>query len=1318
MTRLTIAVLGGLNIQVAGADTPLDFPTRKSKAFLAYLALSPGMLRSREQLAATFWDRSAEDQARASLRQTLSSLRRTLSSVLALFNADSDAIWLDARAVEVDALRFAQLSVERSSDSLEQAVALYRGELLDGFSLHEEHFEQWMTAERRRYHECAVQAFSELASHYERVDQFDGAIAIAGRLLALDPLLEWAHAALIRLYSRTGRRDAALRQFQECARILSVELGIAPAEETQRLAAEIHREFTPRGVPRATIAPPVARRFAGPSGTALAPGDGPDEPALVLPAERKQLTVLCARIREPIDDQDPEAALERIDPVLEAMVDAVQRFDGTITHVRADGVTALFGAPLAQEDHAVRACYAALAMREMIPARAHRAVDVRIGIHSGEAVVRTIGDARSRHYDAVGPVPQVASQIDAVIAAGEIGLTADAARCAEGFVELSGHAAKVLEGVPAPVKLFTLHTKSALRLRWDARIARGLTRFVGRAAEMSRLGELLESAARGSGQVGAIVGEAGMGKSRLVHEFVHSRCVAGWTILETGATSYDSMATYVPIANLLRRWFKIGERDTQTEADEKLRRGVKALDRALAPALPPLAALLDLPPADPQWSMLSPPQKRKLTLEAVTALMMRESEARPLILVVEDLHWSDAGTQAVLDHLVDTLAASRVLLLVTHRPEYRHEWFAKSYFSQLRANALSAENADLLLRTLLGDDRQLVELRRQLIERTGRTPLFLEESVRALADTGVLAGSPGAYRAVRSIETFEIPSTVHAVLASRIDRLPAEQKALLQMAAVIGQDVPVELLEPISNLGRDRLLELLGELQAAEFLYQTRLLPEPQYTFKHALTHRVAYASVLKERRRSIHVQLVETIEKLYGDRLDEHVERLAHHALGGEQWDKAVPYLYRSAGKAIQRFAYQQAIQYLNKGLEIIETLPKSHARLRQELDYQKAMGVTMMAAKGWAASEVLNAYTRARALCEELNDQRELFVVLRGEGQYRMIRGESKIARELGDRCVGLTAGSKDLGVRIETHHLFWTNSFFMGEYASAHFHSAKGISLYERDRDHALTYTYSGHDPGVCCRCFSALTQCLCGYPDESLLLCEDALKLAQQLEHPLTTALAHWAYSFAHILRREPGPAKHWAQREIAVCEEYMLPLLLSQGTFQLGWALAELGDLDEGIERMREGIAAITATGAEMGLPYFVALLGEALGKAGKPDAGLSEIDQALVTANQRGGRFQLPEMLRLKGELLAMLAHSRLPEAETCFREAIAVADKQGAKLPKLRSAMSLARLLADIGEARNACSVLQPACEVITQGRDLSDLKAARALLANLKNQ
>lgn len=1306
MNRLVIRALGGVDVQLAGSPGPLELPTRKCRALLAYLALAPGMSRSREHLAGIFWSRSAEEQARASLRQTLSSTRRALAGCDAVVRADADSVSLDPGVVDVDVLQFEQFACAGSAASLEAAAALYRGELLSGFSLREESFEQWLAVERRRLHGQAVQTFSELVALYERCDRHDRAIAYAERLVALDPLLEEAHCALIRLYPRTGRREAALRQYEEYARLLKHELGIAPTEHIRLLARQIGRDTA--------LDPAPSQRNT--TGEALAVAEAAEQSAVPLHAERKRVSVLRAWFRRTEDDPDAEAIFEHVDPLLSALSDAAAHFAGTISQVGDEGLTALFGAPVAQEDHAVRACCAALAMRDALASSAAGELELRIAVHSGEAVVRVAGDGRSRGYDAIGPVMRLATQLETVLDPGEIVVTADAARSAEGFVVLDGPDTRRLAGAAQPVVLFGLRSMTRLRLRWEARSAQHLTRFVGREAEMAGLGALLTRAVGGEGQVAAIVGDAGIGKSRLVHEFAGSLQTEGCAVLETGTVAHEAGATYLPIANLLRAWFTIAATDTQDQAAAKLRRGIEALDPALVRAGAALASVLDLPPADPQWPTMSPSQRHQRTLEAVTTLVMRQAETRPLILVVEDLHWVDAGTQAVLDHLVDRLSASRVLLLLTHRPEYRHPWLGKSYFTQFRLNSLGAASADRLLRTLLGDDARLEELRRQLVEHAGGTPLFLEESVRALADAGVLSGEPGAYRAARPLGTVEIPSTVHAVLAARIDRLAPAQKNLLQTAAVIGTDVPVELLLAIAGLEPDTLHELLGQLQAAEFLYQSRLLPEPQYSFKHALTHRVAYESLLRERRRAVHLQLVDLIEMRYASRLDEHVERLAHHAVAAEEWSKAIRYLYRAAIKALQRSAHVQAIRWLKQGLERVGALPDTEERKRRELDYRKAIGVATMSAKGWADEEVLDAYTRARALSEELGDERELFIALRGEGQYRMIGGQSAIARQLGEHCVALARRSADVGVHLETHHLFWTNSFFMGRYAEAGLHCEKGIALYERERDHPLTYVYSGHDPGVCCRSFLALVRCLRGEPDRALADCGDALELARRLDHPLSTTVAYWSRGLAHVLRGEAVLARHWAERIVTVSEEYLLPLTRSQGLLQLGWALVQLGALEEGIARMREGVAGTQATGAEMGLPYFVALLGEALGKAGNPEAGLEEVERALATAERHGAHFQRPEMLRLKGDLLEVISASNRWQAQACYRAAMAEADRQGATLAKLRSALSLARGLASEGRSAQAYEVLQPAHASLAEGHDTTHLKEAAALLAELE--
>jgi predicted ATPase len=602
-----------------------------------------------------------------------------------------------------------------------------------------------------------------------------------------------------------------------------------------------------------------------------------------------------------------------------------------------------------------------------------------------------------------------------------------------------------------------------------------------------------------------------------------------------------------------------------------------------------------------------------------------------------------------------------------------------------------------------------------LIDRTGGTPLFLEETVRALAESGVLVGTAGDYRLNDPIARVDIPTSVQAVLAARIDRLPPRAKSQLQAAAVVGMEVEDALLLKIAALPEEDHYDAIATLQAAGFLYETRQLPDIAYVFKHALTHDVAYNSMLREQKRALHVDVVRAIENVHGERLDEQVERLAFHAVCGGLAEEAIDYLYRAALRAIRHSAHEQAIAHINEGLGLLAPLAETGANLRKELDFRKALGVAMMAARGWGATEVSDAYTRAREICEKLGDDSGLFTALRGQGQFHMIRGELRTARQLGERCVTLAERSEDAGVRLETHHLFWSNSFFMGDYGNAAHHADAGIGQYDKGAHHHLTYVYSGHDPGVCCRAFSGLALWQQGYPERAAARCGEALALAQEVSHPLTLALAYWALSYLHLFRQEPGPAGEWAERGIAICNEYLMPLLLSQAQFQSGWAVARQGELSHGIARMEDGVRRIRETGSEMGLPYFVALLGEAYAAAGDAGLGLRRIDEALATAEQTGAYFGYPEMLRLRGELLLRCDGARLDEAETCLASAIEAARGQQAHMLELRAATSLARVLRERGRAAVARESLAPILGRFTEGLDMQDLLDAKVLLDEL---
>ena len=566
-------------------------------------------------------------------------------------------------------------------------------------------------------------------------------------------------------------------------------------------------------------------------------------------------------------------------------------------------------------------------------------VQIRVGLNSGEVVVRAIGSDLHMDYTAVGQTTHLAARMEQMAKPGSTLVTGDTLKLAEGYVQVRPLGAVSVKGLETPTPVYELTGIVPARSRLQASAARGLTRFVGRDRELQQLAQALERAAAGHGQAVAVVGEAGVGKSRLAWEFTRSHRTHGWLVLESGSVSYGKATPYLPVIELLKGYFRIQERDDPRAIRERVAGKLLMLDRALEPLLTPLLALLDVPVEDAAWDALDRAQRRQRTLEAVKQLLLRESQVQPLLVLFEDLHWIDAETQAFLDGLIESLPTARVLLLVNYRPEYEHAWGRKTYYLQLRIDPLPPQSADALLTALLGEDRTLEPLKRALIERTEGNPFFLEESVRTLVETQVLVGERGAYRLTKAPDAWQIPATAQAILAARIDRLAPEDKRLLQAAAVIGKDVPFALLQAIADVPEDALRRGLSHLQAAEFLYETSLFPDLEYTFKHALTHEVAYGSLLQDRRRALHARIVDAIEALYAERLTEHIERLAHHAFRGELWDKAVTYLRQAGAKAFARSANREAVAYFEQALTALSHRPETRETLEQGVDLRLAL-------------------------------------------------------------------------------------------------------------------------------------------------------------------------------------------------------------------------------------------------------------------------------------------------------------------------------------------------------------------------------------------
>jgi class 3 adenylate cyclase/DNA-binding winged helix-turn-helix (wHTH) protein/predicted ATPase len=1051
-----------------------------------------------------------------------------------------------------------------------------------------------------------------------------------------------------------------------------------------------------------------------------------------LEGERKQVTVLFADLKgslELIADRDPEEAWRLLDPLLERMMEAVHRYEGTVNHLLGDGIMALFGAPLAHEDHALRACYAALTMQEVIRRYAEELrrangidIQLRVGLNSGDVVVGAIGNDLHMEYSAIGQTTHLAARMEQLAPPGGIWMTAETFRLVEGYVQVKPLGPIPIRGRSSPMDVYELTGAEPTRTRLQAAATRILTRFVGRQPEIETLRQAQERASTGHGQVVAVIGEPGMGKSRLFYEFTHAQHMQGWLILEAGAvSSYGQATPYLPIIDLLKAYFQVEGPDDGRGMHEKVTAKLLTLDEALRPTLPAFRMLLDIPVEDPQWQALDPRQRRQRTLDAIKRLLLRESQIQPVLVIVENLHWIDTETQAFLDSFVESLPTARFLLLVNYRPEYQHGWGNKTAYTQLRLDPLPLGRAEELLQALLGNDSGLQSLKRRLIERTEGNPFFLEESVWALAETKALVGERGAYRLAQTLPSIQVPATVQAVLATRIDRLPPEDKRLLQAAAVIGRDVPFPLLQAIAEGPEEALRRSLAHLQGVEFLYELHLFPEHFYTFKHALTQEVAYQSLLQRTRKQYHQQIAQVLIERFPDTVATRPELLAHHYTAAGLSAQAVPYWQRAGQRALEHSAYAEAIQHLTTGLHLLAPLPEAPARAQQELDLQLALGPALIATKGRAAPEVEQTYARARVLCQQLGDTPRLFPALLGLSRFYQNRGALPVARELGAQLDRLAQGEATPTAGLEAQDVYGTTLFFLGEYAAARAHLESDIALIDPVAPRALAL-HHGIAPEVRCLAVAANALWCLGYPAQARRRSQEALALAQELVHPHSLAVSqhslavsqHFA-AFLHQRCREAPAVQARAEALLSLATAQGFPLYVGYGTCWRGWALAAQGQGEAGLAQLRQGMAAVLAMGQELSRPLCLTLLAEAAGHAGQAAEGLHLLAEALAAFAESKRGDLLPEAHRLRGEALLRQAIPDAAQAAACFQQALTIARRQQAKSWELRAAMSLSRLWQQQGQRAEAYALLAPLYDWFTEGFDTADLQEAKALLQDL---
>jgi predicted ATPase/class 3 adenylate cyclase len=1044
-----------------------------------------------------------------------------------------------------------------------------------------------------------------------------------------------------------------------------------------------------------------------------------------LEGERKQVTVLFADLKasmELLADRDPEEARQLLDPVLEHMMAAVHQYEGTVNQVMGDGIMALFGAPIAHEDHAVRACYAALAMQAALHhyseevRRTHGlAVHFRVGLNSGEVVVRAIDNDLHMDYSAIGQTVHLAARMEQLAMPGRILLTPATVRLVEGLVRVNALGPIPIRGLAEPVEVFELVGASAVRRRLQAGAARGLTRFVGRETEIAALAQALARAGAGHGQVVATVGEAGVGKSRLLYEFVHSHRAQGWLVLEAASVSYGKATPYVPVVDLLKCYLHIEEGDEPRTVRAKVTGHLLTLDEVLQDTIPALLALLDALPADSPFLTLDPPQRRQRTLTALKRVLLREAQVQPLLLVFEDLHWIDSETQALLDSLIESLPTARLLLLVNYRPEYLHGWGRKTYYTQLRLDPLPPASAQEFLQVLLGDDPGLASLMRLLITRTEGNPFFLEESVRILLETGVLSGAPGAYQLGKPLNSLQVPATVQAVLAARIDQLLPEEKRLLQTAAVIGTDVPLPLLQAIAELPEVALHHGLARLQAAEFLYETRLFPEHEYTFKHALTHEVAYSSLLQERRHTLHARIVEALETLAGDRRDDQVERLAHHALRGEVWDKALAYVRQAGEKAWTRSAYREVVACYEQGLVALEHLPASRAATEQAIDLRLGLRGALTAL-GEAPERLLDHLRRAKTLAQGLGDQLRLAQVYAHMSTNFRMMGDMERAINFGQQALTLAARLGHDGLQARMHLSLGRAYYDLGDYARAVEHlggnvaTLQGELRYERFSSLSIVAATSRAWLGLCHAERGAFA--------EGLAMAEDGRRIAETVNHPFSLLEACYGGGMVLLRQGDVPRAIPVLERAVRLCQEADLPVYFPWVAAALGVAYVQEGRAAVGLPTVEHAVEQAVATGTARFLALVVAWLSEAYRLAGRLDDARRRAEQACDLARQYTQRGTQAWALWLQGECTARQASPAVDPAVGHYRHALALADELGMRPLQAHCHLGLGTLYAKISQRAEACTELARAIEMYhTMGMTFW-LPQAEAALAQVEGR
>ena len=1028
-------------------------------------------------------------------------------------------------------------------------------------------------------------------------------------------------------------------------------------------------------------------------------------------AERRQVTVMfCDLVGSTAlaSRLDPEDLREVIGSFQRRVAQTVARFDGFVAKYMGDGVLAYFGYPHAHEDDAEQAVRAGLALIDAVgELQAPQRLQVRIGIATGLVVVGDlIGAGSAQEQAVVGETPNLAARLQALADPGAIVIAESTCRQIGARFEIHDLGPQSLKGFAEPQRAWRVLSENRALGRFEA-LRSGTTPLVGRGEEMDLLLRRWGQAKAGSGRVVLMSAEPGVGKSRLTEALAEQIAAEPHVRLRYFCSPHHQNSALYPVIAQMERAAGFVREDSP---DAKLAK----LQALLAPTMPPiqdvvlLAEMLSLPAADIAPPLdVSPQRKKEKTFEVLLRQIERLSSQQPVLMVFEDIHWIDPSSRELLDRIIEQIANWPVLLVATFRPEFQPPWTGQPHVTTLALTRLDRHDTAAMVKTIAGTAALPTEIVQEIAERTDGVPLFVEELTKAVLESGTQATTLSA----APHPALSVPATLHASLMARLDRLGAAAKDLAQTGAMIGREFGHELLASIADVPEPQLREALDRLTNSGLLFVRGTPPQSAYTFKHALVQNAAYGTLLRGRRHELHRRIAEALEARFPETAETQPELLAHHFTEAGLAEQAVVYWLKAGQQALARSATAEAVAQLRKGLDVLAGLPDGLWRRQQELDLQIALRPALTATKGFAAADVGDALARARALAEQIDRPEHLVTLTIGQWVFHLTRSEHRLALPLAEQIEKIGEARNDVAAQLQGRRAQGLTRCYLGEFVAARalLERCHGLS----DPAHRAVRGAGSEDPYALMLAHLAVTLAYLGCIDQARSRLDEALSEARRLKHAHTLAVVLIWATWIDSLTRSPELQRH-AEELLALSTEQGFPFFLAGAIAFRGRSLTALAQAQEALELLTQGLMATRSTGAVSNTPIMLIWLAEAYARLGQSGEGLNCLAEAAQIIETTDERVHEAELHRVRGDFLN--ATGDRATAERNYRQALAVAQRQSAKLFELRSATSLARLWRDQGKVADAQALLAPIYNWFTEGFDAPDLMEAKALLDDLE--